>query len=278
MNRLLRSLLFVPGTRPERFTNAVNAGADGVVIDLEDSVDASRKAEARAAVVEFLADPLASFDAGPAVFVRVNASGSEWHADDLAAVSALTSIGGIVLPKAESPVDVAVAAESVASGVVVPLIETARGVLNAAEIATASEAIPALLFGAEDLTAQLGIPRTIDGDELVYARSQVVLAAAAAGADAIDAVFIDIGDLDSLRRDASRARAMGFRGKMAIHPSQIPVIHEVFTPSEDERERAQRIVDAFDNAQAEGEAVIRLDDRMVDMPVVMRAKRVLGLR
>ena len=155
-----------------------------------------------------------------------------------------------------------------------PLIETARGVLNAAALATAAESIPALLFGAEDLTAQIGVPRTIDGDELLFARSQVVLAATAAGADAIDAVFINIAAIDDLRRDALRARALGFRGKMAIHPSQIPVIHDVFSPSPEELAHAQRIVDAFE--QAGGEGVIRLDDRMVDMPVVVRARRLLG--
>jgi citrate lyase subunit beta / citryl-CoA lyase len=164
------------------------------------------------------------------------------------------------------------------SGRVIPLIETARGVLNAAAIASADASVPAMLFGAEDLTAQIGVPRTIDGDELVFARSQVVMAATSVGAEAIDAVFIDINAHEELRRDAHRAKALGFRGKMAIHPSQIPHIHEVFNPTKAELAKAQRIVDAYDQAQAQGEGVIRLDDRMVDMPVVQRAKRLLALK
>ncbi len=270
----MRSLLFVPGTRPDRFASALASGADAVVFDLEDSVDPTRKAEARTAVVAFLSQPPST---SASLIVRVNSFGSAWYSEDIESIASLQSIRAIVLPKAEVPAQVAAAARATASGRVIPLIETARGVLNAASIAAAAESIPALLFGAEDLTAQIGIPRTIDGDELVFARSQVVLAATSVGADAIDAVFINITALDDLRRDALRARSMGFRGKMAIHPSQVPVIHEVFSPSPEERTHAQRIVDAFEQAQSDGEAVIRLDDRMVDMPVVVRAKRLLAL-
>lgn len=274
MRQLLRSLLFVPGTRPDRFVGALASGADAVIFDLEDSVDPSKKAEARTAVNAFLSQPPLT---SAALFVRVNSFDSIWHSEDLDSFARLQSIQGIVLPKAEMPAQVAAVAQGLGAGRVIPLIETARGVLNAPGIAAAEGAFPALLFGAEDLTAQIGIPRTIDGDELVFARSQVVLAATSVGADAIDAVLIDITALDDLRRDALRARALGFRGKMAIHPSQIPVIHEVFSPSPAERAHAQRIVDAFDRAQSQGEAVIRLDDRMIDMPVVVRAKRVLAL-
>jgi len=269
----LRSLLFVPGTRPDRFESALASGADAVIFDLEDSVDRSRKAEARAVVSAFLSQPPPT---PAALFVRVNSVDNIWHQEDLDSFGGLQSIRGIVLPKAEMPAHVAAVAEGMAPGRVIPLIETARAVLNALEIAAAADSIPMILFGAEDLTAQVGIPRTVDGDELVFARSQVVLAATAVGADAVDAVFIDINSPDDLRRDALRARALGFRGKMAIHPSQIPVIHEVFSPSAAERAHAQRIVDAFERAQAEGEGVIRLDDRMIDMPVVVRAKRLLA--
>ncbi len=275
MRPLLRSLLFVPGIRPDRFASALASGADAVVFDLEDSVDRSKKAEARAAVTAFLSQPPRT---SAALFVRVNSVDSVWHHPDLESIAGLESIRGIVLPKAEMPAHIAAVAQGMAAGRVIPLIETARGVLNAAAIAAAADSIPMLLFGAEDLTAQIGIPRTVDGDELVLARSQVVLAATAVEADAIDAVLIDINAVDDLRRDALRARALGFRGKMAIHPRQIAVIHEVFSPSPVELANAQRIVDAFDRAQAQGEAVIRLDDRMVDMPVVVRAKRLLALR
>ena len=274
MTPLLRSILFVPGTRPDRFASALASGADAIVFDLEDSVDRSKKAEARTAVSAFLSQPPPTT---AALLVRVNSCDSVWHSEDVETFGRLESVQGIVLPKAEMPAQVAAVAQGLAAGRVIPLIETARGVLNAAEIAAADDSIRALLFGAEDLTAQIGIPRTIDGDELVFARSQVVLAATSVGADAIDAVLINITALDDLRRDGLRARALGFRGKMAIHPSQIPVIHEVFSPSPAERAHAQRIVDAFDRAQSTGEAVIRLDDRMIDMPVVVRAKRLLAL-
>lgn len=268
-------MLFVPGTRPDRFAGAITSGADAVIIDLEDSVEPGRKAEARAAIVEFFSQPVATT---VACFVRVNTFGSPLCEADLASVGAIASLEGIVLPKVEAPADVSAVARAVAPRCVLPLIETARGVLNALAIAEAAGPVPAILFGAEDLTAQVGIPRTIDGEELIFARSQVVLAATAVGADPIDAVLIDIMAAGDLRRDALRARALGFRGKLAIHPGQVPVIHEVFSPSPAELGHARRIVDAFDRAQAQGEAVIRLDDRMIDMPVVIRARRILNLK
>ena len=273
MTRLLRSVLFVPGVRPERFAHAIDSGADGVVFDLEDSVDASRKTEARRAMAEFLSTPT---DSTVLRLVRINAVGSPWFGEDLEFVRRLQAVDGVVLPKAEAPGDVEDVARQAGSRSVIPLIETARGVLNAAAIVAATAPIPAVLFGAEDLTAQIGVPRTLDGEELLFARSQIVLAATAAGADALDAVFIAIGAIEELRRDALRARALGFRGKMAIHPSQIDVITEVFTPSAADIGRARRLVDAYDAAVARGEAVFRLDNQMVDMPVVIRARRVLA--
>jgi len=273
MARSLRSVLFVPGVRPDRFARAVACGADAVVFDLEDSVEAMRKAEARDTIAAYLAgvgEPSVT-----QLFVRVNAAGTAWHADDLACAAGLPAITGIVLPKTESPAELERVARAMGSRVVLPLVETARGILNAPAIAVAAP-VPAVLFGAEDLTAEIGIPRTPEGEELVFARSQVVLAATAAGADAIDAVFTDIGAGEALARDAMRARALGFRGKMAIHPDQIPVIHDVFTPSTADIARAERIVAAYDAAQARGDAVLRLDDRMIDAPVVARARRVLA--
>ena len=270
---LLRSILFVPGGRPDRFAKALASGADAVVFDLEDSVEASRKADARRAIAAFLSAPS---DASVTRLVRVNAAGSPWFAGDLECVGALGGIDGAVLPKAEHPLHVEELARATATRTVIPLIETARGVLDAPAIAGADARVPALLFGAEDLTAQLGVPRTIDGDELVFARSQVALAAAASGADAVDAVFIDLHDADGLRRDALRARALGFRGKMAIHPGQVAAINDVFTPAAADVERARQLVDAYEAALARGEGVIRLDDRMIDTPVVERAKRLLA--
>ncbi len=269
---LLRSVLFVPGTRRDRFEKALAAGADAVIFDLEDSVDAGRKAEARETVGAFLAVPP---DTDALVFVRVNAAGSPWIDDDVDLVRMLPGVHAVVMPKVESAGQVEAVASLVPSGRVVPLLETARGILQAPAIAAARALVPALLFGAEDLTAELGIPRTVDGEELLHARSHVVLAAATAGAVALDAVFTNLADLDGLRADASRARALGFRGKMAIHPDQVRVIHEVFSPSAEDVDRARRLVESFEAARTEG--VIRVNDQMIEAPVVARAKRVLAM-
>ncbi|MGE5242890.1 MAG: HpcH/HpaI aldolase/citrate lyase family protein [Betaproteobacteria bacterium] len=270
--RPFRSLLFVPGTRADRFEKALASGADAVVFDLEDSVEPTQKARARERVGEFLA----ATPAGSVLrFVRVNAARSATWAAELEFFARHRAFDAIVLPKAASAAIVEEVAHTIDTPVL-PLLETAQGILHAAAIAAASAVVPALLFGAEDLTAELGITRTIDGEELALARSTVVLAAAAAGADAIDAVFVDLNDADGLRRDCLRARAVGFHGKMAIHPAQLEVIHDVFTPGAAEIALARRIVAAYEEAQAGGEGVIRLEGRMVDVPVVERARRILG--
>ena len=273
--RPLRSILFVPGNRADRFPRALAAGADAVVFDLEDGVEDGRKADARGAIAEWLAATPASRTAR---FVRVNAPGSAWQAEDLVWLASVSGhIEGVVLPKAESSADIERVAALAPAGCVIPLLETARGIIGAAAIASARATIPALLFGAEDFTAELGIPRTLDGEELLLARSQVVLAAAAIGADAIDAVFVDLAAPERLRQDATRARALGFRGKMAIHPDQVATINGVFSPSADEIARARRLIDAADTARRQGEGAFRFEDRMVDAPVIARARRVLAL-
>jgi len=277
----IRSLLFVPGTRQDRFEKAMQAGADAVAFDLEDSVEAAHKARARGLIAEFLAQPRAS----PALrLVRFNAAHTDVGAADLAFFRDVEGFDGVLLPKVEAPgVLEAVArvfAARVASRAVpplLPLLESPRAILRAAEIAAADAPVAALLFGAEDLTAQLGVPRTIDGEELIVARGQVVLAAASVGAEAIDAVFTNLDDLALLRRDAARARAAGFRGKMAIHPKQVAVINEVFTPSAADVERARRVVEAFERALAAGEGVTRMGNQMIELPVVERARRTLAL-
>jgi citrate lyase subunit beta / citryl-CoA lyase len=274
MTTPLRSMLFVPGTREDRFSSAITSGADAVVFDLEDSVEETRKAEARQAISRFQA---ASGDLGPPMLVRVNAFGSRWFHDDLQFAGRLPRLGGIVVPKAETVEALRVVAQVVGGDRVFPLLETARGVLNSAFLADAIPSVPALLFGAEDLTAEIGVRRTTDGEELLFARSQVVLAAAAAGAEAIDAVFTDVADGDGLRRDATRARALGFRGKMTIHPSQIAIVNEIFSPSAADIAQADKILSAYAAAQAAGSGVLRLGNEMVDAPVVARAQRVLDL-
>lgn len=269
--RPFRSLLFVPGTRADRFGKAMASGADAVVFDLEDSVEPAQKARARELVGDFLAAPA---DRDVMRLVRLNAATSPTFPAELEYFVAHRGFDAVVLPKAERA-DIVETVGARLKVPIVPLLETVRGILRAAEIASARADVAALLFGAEDLTAELGIARTIDGEELVLARSTVVLAAAAGGADAIDAVFTDVRDEDGLRRDCERACAVGFRGKMAIHPAQVAVIHEAFTPGAAELADARRLVDAYEAAQQAGEGVIRLDDRMVDVPVVERARRLL---
>jgi len=272
----IRSLLFVPGTRQDRFDKAMRAGADAVALDLEDGVEASQKDRARSLVIEYLSCP----NSIPVLrLVRFNSLDTVQGAADLAAFRDIEGFDGILLPKVETPGILETAARAFgARGVpLLPLLESPRAILRAAEIAAADAPVAALLFGAEDLTAQLAVPRTIDGEELVVARGQVVLAAASVGAEPIDAVFTNLDDLVALRRDAARARGAGFRGKMAIHPKQVAVINEVFTPSGADVERARRIVEAFECARAAGEGVTRMAGEMIELPIVERARRTLAL-
>ena len=265
----------MPGTRPDRFPKAMAAGADAVVFDLEDGVEASRKAEARRTIGEWLTSPPTS---GSARFVRVNGVRTAWIDDDLKWVASVSDhVDAVVVPKAESEQDIERVAAAAPSRRVIPLLETARGVVSATVIAGANAEIPALLFGAEDLTAELGIPRTLAGDEILLAQSQVVLAAATIGADAVDAVFVDFRAHDRLRQDAVRARALGFRGKMAIHPDQVEIINDVFSPTAEEVAEAKRLLEADAAARARGEGAYRVDTQMVDAPVIARAKRLLAL-
>lgn len=276
----IRSLLFAPGIRPDRFDKAMHAGADGVVFDLEDSVEAGRKSEARALVAEYLATP----GTGPRRLIRFNAADSPDGEADLEYFGAASGFDGVVLPKVETAGAVEQVASAIArrspSGAAPPLfllLETPRAILDAATIAAADAPVAALLFGAEDYTASLAIERTIDGEELSFARAQIVLAAALVGADAIDGVCADLNDTDALRRDCARARALGFRGKLAIHPRQLEVINASFTPTLAEIARAQKIIEAYEAALAGGQGVTTLDGHMVELPIVARARQLLAL-
>jgi len=276
----LRSMLYVPGIRQDRFAKAMSAGADAVIFDLEDSVEAGQKEKARSLIAEFLATP----STGPLRLVRFNGIHTSEGEADLEFFSGQSGFDGVLLPKVETVGLVELVARVFArhapGGAVPPLllmIETPAAILRAGDIATADAPVAALLFGAEDFTASLGVERTTDGEELLYARGQIALAAAAVRADAIDAVFTDLNDIDGLRRDCRRARGLGFRGKMAIHPKQIEIINETFTPAPAEVERARRVVEAFETARAAGQGVTTLEGKMVELPVVERARRVLAL-
>jgi len=254
----------------------MNAGADAVVFDLEDAVEAAHKERARPLVAEFLAQPATS---QVLRLVRFNSVETEVGQADLAFFGKVEGFDGILLPKVETPGMLEMVARAFGGRTVplLPLLESPRAILRAGDIAAADASVAALLFGAEDFTAQLAIPRTVEGEELLVARAQIALAAAAIGAEAIDGVITNLDDLAALRRDGERARAVGFRGKMAIHPRQVPVINEVFTPSAAEVDRARRLIDAYEAARAAGEGVSRMGHEMVELPIVERARRTLAL-
>ncbi len=251
---------------------APGTGADVVVFDLEDAVVPERREAGREAVNGVLTDP--DFDPNCEVCVRVTGETAGADLDGVAAGTPRLDL--VMLPKAESGDDVDALADELAErGLDVPvfaLCETARGVLNAEGIADA-DATTALAFGAEDLSADIGANRTEEGTEVLYAREHVVLAASAARVDAVDTVFTDIEGTERLREECAFARDLGYDGKMAIHPAQVPVMNEAFSPSDDQVAWARRVLTA--HAASEGEGVLRVDGEMIDAPLVARARNVL---
>ena len=266
-----RSVLFSPGDRPDLLRKAPQTGADVVVFDLEDAVVPDQKDTARDAV----ADVVASLSADCEVCVRINPLDSGGRTD----IDALTALpDSVMLPKVTTPDTVARVSELLADrGKTLPvlaLLETADGILAAPEIAAAS-ATDAVLFGAEDLSADIGATRTAAGEEVLYARQRVVLSAARAGVDAIDTLYTDFEDTDGLREDARRAQQWGFDGKMAIHPAQVTVINETFTPEPEQVEWAKRVIAAREEADADGRGVFAVDGEMIDAPLIAQAETIL---
>jgi citrate lyase subunit beta/citryl-CoA lyase len=269
-----RSLLFSPGDRPNMMRKAPGAGADTVIYDLEDAVAPERKGEARRAVNEVLTDP--DYDPDCEVCVRVNPG--QVAADDLDGILAGDArLDAVMLPKAESADDVdllaAMLKEHDAALPVIAICESAAGILHAEAIA-AAEATGALAFGAEDLSADIGATRTAAGTEVLHAREHVVLAAAAAGVDALDTPFTDIEDLEGLAEETDFALGLGYDGKLAIHPAQVGVVNDAFTPSTERIEWARRVLDATAEAAAAGRGVFRVEGEMIDSPLIEQAERV----
>jgi citrate lyase subunit beta/citryl-CoA lyase len=267
-----RSVLFTPGDQPEMLRKAPESGADVVVFDLEDAVAPARKDEARAAVNDVLT---ADFDPDCEVCVRVTA---DPPADLETMLRGEPRLDSVMCPKIESVGDIHALADALdEQGYELPvfaLVETAAGVLHAEEIATARPTT-ALAFGAEDLAADIGAGRTVEGTEALYAREHTVLAAGAAGIDAIDTLVTDIEDTERLREDTEFAADLGYDGKMAIHPAQVDVINDAYTPSDERIEWAERVLDAQETADAEGRGVFRVDGEMIDAPLITQAERVL---
>jgi citrate lyase subunit beta/citryl-CoA lyase len=249
-----RSFLFVPGDRPDRFPKAVASGADVVILDLEDAVTPAAKDAARAHVVAWLAD-------GHPAVVRINAAGTPWHADDVAAVAAVGGAAAVMVPKAERPADL--------DGLpaVLPLVETARGIAAAAQVCAVSTVVRPV-FGSIDLAADLGVDPS-SRTALLHARSALVIAAAAAGcAPPVDGVTTALSDEDAVRADTRHAVELGFTGKLCVHPRQVPVVHAAFRPSDEEIAWARSVL-------AAGGGVTAVDGQMVDRPVLLRAERLL---
>lgn len=265
---LYRCILFVPGDRPERFEKALASGADAICIDLEDAVAPDRKALARSSVSRFLAEPR---EEGPDVVVRLNDPDSDSWKPDVQAVSSHRP-DALMIPKVRNEDGVKWAADVFGGGMkLLPLIETAQGLDNVTWIAAATPAVSGLVFGGFDLALELGAAP--EWEPLLYARSRVVHAAALNGVAAIDMPSRDVDDLDALRAEARRARRMGFGGKAAIHPDQVPAIAEVFAPSGDEVAWARRVVAA---AEQGGEGAVMVDGQMVDRPIAEAARRILA--
>jgi len=278
-DRLRRSRLYVPGSEPKYFINAALHGPDAVILDLEDSVHQSEKDSARILVRNALRN--VNFGACERM-VRINQLplGLQDLADIIPEAPDL-----ILIPKVEHPGQVAEIDRMITelklrnsinrSIWIMPILESALGIENASAIAGASPNVAAITIGLEDYTADLGVAKTPEGRESLFARSRLVNAAHASGVQAIDSVFGDVADMNGLKVWGENSRALGFEGMGCIHPAQIPVIHAAFAPSKIEIEKAQKIVAAYDEAQKQGLGVVSLGSKMIDQPVVNRALKLV---
>ncbi|VTY35174.1 (3S)-malyl-CoA thioesterase [Xylophilus ampelinus] len=268
-----RSFLFVPGTRPERFEKALDAGADCVIVDLEDAVAPDQKATARAQLAQRL--PGFTHAQLARTLVRINPSGTPWHAQDLVVVAEWVGQGlaGVMVPKAESPSQLrAVGLALGPSATMVPLVESLAG-LDAIDVIARTPQVARLAFGHLDFQLDLGMRCEAEESELAYIRFALVAASRRAELPPpIDGVTTDTGNVQRLQKDVQRARGFGFGGKLCIHPAQVAAVNEALAPSTVELEWAQRVVAAADR---HGGAAFSLDGRMVDLPVIRSAQRTL---
>jgi citrate lyase subunit beta/citryl-CoA lyase len=277
--RLRRSRLYLPGSEPKYFINAGLHGPDAIILDLEDAVHPAEKDSARILVRNALRG--VDFSAAERL-VRINQLPLGY--EDLDEVIP-EAPDGMLIPKVETAQQVAAVDERITTILarnhierpvwIVPILESALGIENAFAIARASERVVALSIGLEDYTADLGVPKTQEGGESLYARMRLVNGAHAARVGASDSVYSDVADMEGLRRWAERSRALGFEGMACIHPLQIAVVHEAFAPSQREIERALKIVAAYEDAKARGEGVVSLGSKMIDPPVVNRALKLV---
>ena len=274
MFRVRRGLLFVPAVRPDRYPKALATGVDAVCIDLEDGVSFAAKDEARDAALALFAgrEPTRA-----EVSLRINDPRTDLGRRDLDAIRrAGIRPDALMLPKCEEPDQIRGAADALGGALpdlpLIVMVETARGVAAAEALAAATPAVSAVFFGAIDFAADVGCE--VGWDAALHARSRVVLAAAIAGVAALDSPFPDVPALDGLAAESRRTRGLGFTGKAAIHPTQVPVIQAAFSPGADEVAWARRIVDAYDRNRG---GVLLVDGKLIERPVVAAAKRTLAV-
>lgn len=263
MKSINRSFLFVPANRPERFEKALSSGCDSVIVDLEDAVPFELKQSAREQLETWLKE-----NPDKSVMIRINAHQTEWFNADIALLK-YDNVSAIVLPKTESPTDIQ-AVISVRQVNIYPIIETPLGFSQIREIAKAQNVI-ALMFGSLDFQLEMGM--TGGYQELMYFRNEIVLASKLANIGApIDGVTVDIKNEELLNTETQQAKNLGFAGKLCIHPLQINIVNQVFSPSEAEISWAKRVIEAVTASQGQA---ISLDGKMIDLPVIRQAEKVL---
>ncbi|WP_035292438.1 aldolase/citrate lyase family protein [Clostridium sp. KNHs214] len=278
MKRLRRTMLFMPGNNPGMLQNAGILGSDSIILDLEDAVSITEKDGARILVREAIKNVDYS---NVEVVVRVNPLDTEFGPKDLDTIARVKP-DVIMVPKAteeqikevDSKLCQIEREEGFEEGSIklFALIETAFGLETVYDVIKASKRIEGVLLGGEDLTSDFGVKRTKQGDEILYARNKVATACRAMRVDAIDTPFTDTNDYEGLRLDTMKAKGLGMTGKSSINPRQIDTIHSVFAPTEDEIKHAVRVLEAKEEAESEGKGVFSLDGKMVDAPVINRAK------
>jgi len=277
-----RALLYMPGDNWKMITKSVTLGVDSICMDMEDGTAVNKKAEARATIAKALQE--LNFGASEKL-ARINSVGSGWEKDDIEAVLPYHP-DGIVIPKVESFEHVEWASKIIEAAELKygwPInsvriligVETAKGILNLKEIA-AHPRLDAIIFGGEDFAASIGAVRTKDAVELLYARQAVIVACAANDLQAIDIVTIDYKDLEALKIESQFGAGLGFSGKQIIHPNQVSTVQEAFTPSDESIAYARRIVETFEASQKEGKGAYALDGKMIDMPLLKNAQKVLA--
>ena len=270
-----RSFIFTPGLRPDMYPKAIASGADIVCVELEDGVAPKDKALARENALKIFTQP--QLEDGVERVVRINSVRERFGLEDMQAIiSSVSPPPTLMLPKVKTPDEVALVdqllTEAGHSTRLQVIIETNSGLEAAIDIAAASQRIDALLFGGVDMAAELRCQ--FQWDSLLYARSRVVHAAASAGIDVIDVPYLDLDDIDGMKKAADQARDLGFSGKGAVHPKQIEVLNAVFTPSEEEVTRARRIIAEFESANT---GLVVIDGKLIEKPVLREMHRIVAI-